>query len=373
MQPDGEVPVVQAAREARAFNFCSGPAMLPEPVLQQIQSEFLNYRGLGASVMELSHRSDTLVGLFEEAEHRLRHLLSISSDYAVLFLQGGATLQFSAVPLNLMKVSGQADYLLTGAWSEKAANEAKRFGEVSIVASDAEAGYRNVPALETWRCNPNADYLHVTPNETIHGVEFTFLPDTTVPVVADMSSTILSRPLDVSRFGLIYAGAQKNVGPVGLTLVIVRRDLLKAPELSLPSLLRYDLQAQQASMVNTPPTFSVYAANLVFQWIEAQGGVEAMGRQNQGKAQKLYAFLDNNDFYHNPVAVNARSWMNIPFVLAEERLNQTFLREAEAARLLNLKGHRSVGGMRASLYNAMPEAGVDALIDFLQDFSQRRA
>jgi len=364
MNPDGMKPV---------FNFCSGPAMLPPAVLVKAQEELRNYQGSGMSVMEMSHRSETMGQIFSNAETSLRELVGIPDDYAVLFLQGGASLQFSAVPMNLFK-KGVAGYVLTGVWSKKAAKEAKHFGEVTIVATDEVNHFTQVPALSDWKLDASYDYLHLTPNETIHGVEFSDFPDTQgVPVVADMSSTLLSRPIDVERYGLIYAGAQKNIGPAGLTLVIIRKDLLKVSnELAIPSLMRYDEQAKAASMINTPPTFSVYLAGLVFEWLKEQGGLSAMAQHNEHKAQLLYDFLDDSTFYHNPVKKADRSWMNVPFVLRDERLDAPFLKAADEHRLYNLKGHRSVGGMRASLYNAMSLAGVEALIDFLKAFEKQK-
>jgi phosphoserine aminotransferase len=366
--------VSQLQSDKTIYNFCSGPAMLPAPVMQRAQAEFQDYAGSGVSVMEMSHRSTMIGEIFATAEQNLRDLLTIPDEYAVLFLQGGASLQFSAVPLNLLREGGQADYVLTGVWSEKAFKEAGRFGSVRVAASDQENGYRQVPEADQWHLDPKANYLHITPNETIHGVEFTQWPDAgAVPVVADMSSTLLSRPIDVTKFGLIYAGAQKNIGPAGLTLVIVRRDLLGVPQREIPQLLRYDLQAAQGSMINTPPTFGVYLAGLVFEWLKAEGGVAAMAARNAQKASKLYNFLDASHFYQNPVARQSRSWMNIPFTLTDPSLDKAFLSAAEAQGLLNLAGHRSVGGMRASLYNAMPEAGVEALIAFMTDFAQQHA
>lgn len=360
------------ANEKTVYNFCSGPAMLPAPVMAKAQTEFLDYQASGISVMEMSHRSSTIVEMFASAAQGLRDLLSISDDYEVLFLQGGASLQFSMIPMNLMRADGQADFLLTGAWSEKAYKEAALYGEARVIASDADNGYRSVPPVSQWQLNPKADYVHLTPNETIHGVEFTDWPDTgAVPVVADLSSSILSYPLDVSQYGLIYAGAQKNIGPAGLTIVIIRKDLIKVPERTVPKLLRYDLQAAQASMINTPSTFSVYLAGLVFDWLKGEGGVQVMAERNACKAQLLYDFLDASDFYDNPVAVENRSRMNVPFTMKDASLEQTFLREAKAQGLLNLEGHRSVGGMRASIYNAMPEAGVIALRDFMNAFAKR--
>jgi phosphoserine aminotransferase len=321
--------------------------------------------------MEMSHRSAEIVGVAEHAEQTLRELLGISDDYAVLFLQGGASTQFGAVPLNLMTGSGKADYLNTGQWSKKAIAEAKRYGTVNVVASSEDENFSCIPEFSTWKLDVDADYLHYTPNETIGGVEFHWTPEVAVPLVVDMSSTILSRPIDVARYGVIYAGAQKNIGPAGLTLVIVRRDLLGNASKLCPSMLDWQVAADNDSMYNTPPTFAIYLAGPVFDWLKNLGGLEAMATINERKAQKLYAAIDASAFYANPVAVSDRSWMNVPFTLADDSLDKLFLMESEEAGLLNLKGHRSVGGMRASLYNAVPEAAVDALIAFMADFEAR--
>lgn len=356
----------------RAFNFCAGPAALPEAVLKQAQEEILDYQGKGLSVMEMSHRSAEMVAIAETAEQDLRDLLAIPDNYKVLFLQGGASMQFSAVPLNLLDGKSTADYVNTGQWSKKAIKEAKRYCEVNVVASDEDNNFTAVPDFSTWQINDDAAYLHYTPNETIGGVEFDFVPDVKAPLVADMSSTILSRPIDVSKFGLIYAGAQKNIGPAGITVVIVRDDLMGKASAATPTMLDYKTHADNGSMYNTPPTYSWYLAGLVFKWLKAQGGLDKMAEINAAKANKLYEFIDNSDFYANPVAINNRSWMNVPFTLADDSLDKAFLKESEAAGLLNLKGHRSVGGMRASIYNAVPMAAVDALIDFMAEFEKNR-
>lgn len=359
---------------SRIYNFCAGPASLPEEVLQQAQAEMLDWQGRGLSVMEMSHRSSEMVGIAAQAERDLRDLLGIGDDYAVLFLQGGATAQFSAIPLNLLNGKASADYLVTGQWSKKAADEAKRYGQVNVVASSKDTNFSTIPAFESWKRDPNAAYLHYTPNETIGGVEFFWTPDTgSVPLVADMSSTILSRPLEVSKFGLIYAGAQKNIGPAGLTIVIVRRDLIGKAHATTPIVMDYAVQAENDSMYNTPPTYAWYLAGLVFQWLKRQGGLTAMEAVNRRKAETLYGYIDNSGFYKNPVEVASRSLMNIPFTLPNEALDKPFLKEAEERGLMNLKGHRSVGGMRASIYNAVPEAAVTALVDFMKDFAQRNA
>jgi phosphoserine aminotransferase len=355
----------------RCYNFCAGPAALPEPVLAIARDEMLDWHGKGLSLMEMSHRSAEVVGVAEHAEATLRQLLGLSDDYAVLFLQGGASTQFSAVPLNLMGENGVADYLNTGQWSKKAIAEARRYGEVNIAASSEDTNFSTVPPQETWQLSDNASYLHYTPNETIGGVEYSFIPEVSAPLVADLSSTILSRPLDVNRFGVIYAGAQKNIGPAGLTLVIVRRELLGRAHPLCPAMLNWQTAADNDSMYNTPPTFALYLAGLVFDWLQQLGGLEAMAQINRRKAEKLYAAIDNSSFYANPVEPQSRSLMNVPFTLADDSLDKTFLAEADAAGLLNLKGHRSVGGMRASIYNAVSEEAVDALIAFMADFEQR--
>jgi len=355
----------------RAFNFCAGPAALPEAVLQQAQKDLVDWQGRGCSVMEMSHRGADFVGIAEQAEQDLRDLLNIPSNYKVLFLQGGATLQFAQVPLNLLRGKASADYVCTGVWSEKAIEEARKYGNVNVVATDVANNFRAVPDFKAWQLDPKAAYLHYTPNETIHGVEFDFIPSVDVPLVADFSSSILSEPLDVSKFGLIYAGAQKNIGPAGIVVVIVREDLLGMVKPGTPTLLDYAVAAKNGSMYNTPPTYAWYLAGLVFQWLKQQGGLTAMAELNARKARKLYHAIDLSDFYANPVALANRSRMNVPFTLADAKLDKVFLAEAEERRLLNLAGHRSVGGMRASLYNAVPEVAVDALIDFMGDFARR--
>ncbi|MFD0949599.1 3-phosphoserine/phosphohydroxythreonine transaminase [Paraperlucidibaca wandonensis] len=356
---------------SRAFNFCAGPAALPEAVLKQAQQDLVDWHGRGCSVMEMSHRGADFVSIAEQAEQDLRDLLAIPSNYKVLFLQGGASQQFAQVPMNLLAGKASADYVCTGVWSEKAIAEAKKFGGVNVVATDVANNFRAVPAFADWQLDKNAAYLHYTPNETIHGVEYDFIPQVDVPLVADYSSSILSEPLDVSKFGLIYAGAQKNIGPAGIVVVIVREDLLGHMMPGMPTMLDYAVAAKNSSMYNTPPTYSWYLSGLVFQWLKAQGGLEAMATLNARKAAKLYSTIDTSDFYANPVAIANRSRMNVPFTLADANLDKTFLKEAEALQLLNLAGHRSVGGMRASLYNAVSEAAVDALIDFMGDFERR--
>ena len=357
----------------RKFNFSAGPAMLPEAVIRQAQAELLDWRGLGISVMEISHRSPEFEAMAAQAERDLRDLMGVPEHYKVLFLHGGATHQFSMVPMNLLgRGNPDCDYINTGIWGEKAVAEARRFGQVNEIKALAHDGVFSITEPATWHLNPRAAYCHYTPNETIGGVEFGYVPEVgEVPLVADMSSTILSRPIDVEKFGLIYAGAQKNIGPSGLTLVIVREDLLEQAQPGTPSMLRYKLHADNGSLYNTPPSFGWYLAGLVFKWLKAEGGLEVIGQRNQRKAQKLYDYIDGSGYYSNPIAVPCRSWMNVPFKLKDDALNSRFLVQAEEAGLTHLAGHRSVGGMRASIYNAMPEAGVDALIDFLKDFAQR--
>lgn len=358
----------------RHFNFCAGPAALPTPVLERAREEMLDYQGRGLSVMEMSHRSSEFVAIAAQAEADLRELLALPDNYKVLFLQGGASLQFSMVPLNLLGKGGSANFLYTGIWGKKALAEAKQLGfSVHTAGTSEGSGHREVPGQADISLSSDAAYLHYTANETIGGLEFDYIPAVDVPLVCDYSSSILAEPLDVSRFGVIYAGAQKNIGPAGLTLVLVRDDLLDQRCERMPSLFDYQAMADAGSMVNTPPTYAWYLAGLVFKWLKHDiGGLEQMAAINTRKAAKLYAAIDASDFYSNPIAVRNRSRMNVPFVLADERLDKPFLAEAEAAGLLNLKGHRSVGGMRASLYNAVPEAAVDALVAFMTDFEQRR-
>ena len=360
---------------SRAYNFSAGPAALPESVLQRAQAELLEWNGQSASVMEISHRDKAFVALTERIEADLRRLLDVPDDYAVLFLQGGATQQFALIPQNFAAADATADYLLTGHWGQKAVAEAKPYVTVNIAASDETNKFTTLPDRSTWQLTPNAAYLHVTPNETIHGVEFSEkdLPDVgDVPVIADVSSTLLSRPLDVHRYGALYAGTQKNIGASGLTLVIVRNDLLARQPRPLAKILTYAAHAKEHSLLNTPPTFAWYLTGLVLQWIDGEGGLVAIGARNQRKAAALYAAIDGSDnFYTNPVDPRYRSWMNVPFVLHDATLDAAFLAESHAAGLLALKGHKAVGGMRASLYNAVSEEGVQALIDFMRDFARR--
>ncbi len=356
---------------SRVYNFSAGPAMLPEAVLKQAQQEMLDWQGTGMSVMEMSHRGKEYMSIAEKAKQDFIDVMSIPESHDILFLQGGASSQFAMVPLNLLGGKTTADYVNTGAWSKKAIAEAKRFCDVNVVASSEEQKFSTAPAQDSWNLSTDAAYLHYTPNETIGGVEFPFVPDVNVPLVADMSSTILSRPIDVSKFGVIYAGAQKNIGPAGLTIVIVQKGLIGQAANNTPSMFDYAVHAKTDSMNNTPPTYAWYLAGLVFAWIKERGGLEKMAEVNERKAAKLYAAIDGSGFYANPVDVPCRSWMNVPFTLADAELDAKFLEEAKKENLITLKGHRSVGGMRASIYNAMPEAGVDALIAFMQDFEKR--
>lgn len=355
----------------RAYNFCAGPAALPTAVLERAQAELLDWQGKGLSVMEMSHRSDEYVAIAEKAEQDLRDLLNVPSNYKVLFLQGGASQQFASIPLNLLPESGVADYIETGIWSKKAIEEARRFGAINVAASAKPYDYFALPGQNEWKLSKNAAYVHYCSNETIGGLQFDWVPETgDTPLVVDMSSDILSRPIDVSQFGLIYAGAQKNIGPSGLVVVIVREDLLGKARAACPTMLDYKVAADNGSMYNTPATFSWYLSGLVFEWIKTQGGVEEMERRNRAKQALLYGAIDSSDFYSNPVAHNARSWMNVPFRLADEKLDKAFLIGAEARGLLNLKGHRSVGGMRASIYNAVEMDAVQALVAYMAEFEK---
>jgi len=359
----------------RVFNFAAGPATLPLEVLEQAQSEMTNWKSSGMSVMEVSHRSKAFIAVAQEAEADLRELLNVPANYKVLFLQGGATGMFSAIPMNLATADSTVDYVNTGAWSKKAIGEAKRFCKVvNVSADEAASNYSTVPAQGALKLSPNAAYFHYTPNETIGGVEFDYVPQVgNVPLVADFSSTILSRPIDVSKFGLIYAGAQKNIGPSGIVVVIVREDLIGKARPGTPSVWDFKAMADEGSMLNTPPTFGWYFAGLVFKWLKKQGGLAAMEERNRTKAHKLYDFIEASGFYKSPVAKNARSWMNVPFTLAKPDLDKAFCDEAKKSGLVNLEGHRSVGGMRASIYNAMPPEGIDALIKFMKEFQAKNA
>jgi phosphoserine aminotransferase len=355
----------------RAFNFSPGPAVLPLEVLEKARDELLDWGGSGMSVMEVSHRSKSFVEVATRAEFDLRSLMSIPTNYKVLFMQGGASAQFSLVPMNLSPPNSTVDYINTGHWSQRGITEAARYCTVHV-AGDAGGNYNRVPPQTELRFSGRAAYVHYTPNETISGVEFNYVPETGgVPLVADMSSSILSRPIDVTKFGMIYAGAQKNIGPSGLTVVIVREDLLGHARADTPHVFDFKAIADNQSMLNTPPTFAWYMAGLVLNWLKAAGGVTEMGRRNQAKAAMLYACIDASRLYKNAVAADARSWMNVTFTLRDPALDSEFLAAAAAAGLKGLKGHRIVGGMRASLYNAMPLEGVQALVAFMHDFARR--
>ena len=356
---------------SRAHNFSAGPAALPLDVLNIIRKDLPNWQGTGMSVMEVSHRGKEFIELAARAETNLRALLSIPDDYSVLFPQGGATLQFAMAPLNLAGPGDTVDFVQTGSWGKKAAGEAAKFCKVNLAADSSDKNFTYIPDEASWQRSDDAAYLHYTPNETIGGVEFHFVPAGDTLLVADMSSTILSRPIDVSRFGVIYAGAQKNIGPAGITVVIVRKDLLGRARKELPHLMTWQAYAESDSMTNTPPTFAWYVADLVFQYLIRKGGLEAMAEVNRRKAKKLYATIDASTFFSNPVSEDCRSWMNVPFILADASLDKMFLENATSAGFIGLKGHRSVGGMRASIYNAVSEESVDALIEFMVEFERQ--
>jgi phosphoserine aminotransferase len=363
---------------SRVWNFSAGPAVLPEAVLSQAAEEMLDWHGSGMGVMEMSHRGKEFTAIAAQAEADLRELLAVPANYRILFMQGGAIAENAIIPMNLMGDRRVADYVVTGSWSQKSQKEARKYAEVNIAASSEASGFTTVPAMDAWRISPDPAYVFTCTNETIGGVEYPFEPDLArlgrgeVPVVADMSSHILSRAIDVSKYGVIFGGAQKNIGPAGLTIVIVRDDLLGHAMPHCPTAFDFKTVADNGSMYNTPPTYSIYIAGLVFQWLKHQGGVAAIEAQNVAKAKLLYDFLDGSDFYENRVDRACRSRMNVPFFLRDEALNDAFLAESKAAGLVQLKGHKSVGGMRASIYNAMPLAGVQALVDFLRDFAARR-
>lgn len=353
------------------FNFSAGPAVLPKEVLAQARDEMMDWHDSGMSVMEMSHRGKEFMSIAAEAEADLRELMNIPSNYKVLLLQGGAHSQFSMVPMNLLRGKTSADYLDTGIWSKKAIDEAARYCDVNIVASSKDKNYTYAPVQDTWKLNKDAAYVHFTSNETIGGVEMFWTPKTgDVPLVCDMSSHILSRPIDVSQYGIIYAGAQKNIGPAGLTIVIVRDDLIGTTIAGTPTMFDYKVHADNDSMYNTPATYGIYMAGLVFKWLKAKGGLAAMEKINIAKSALLYDYLDASDFYHSPIAVENRSRMNIPFTLKDASLDEAFLKQAQKNGLLQLKGHKLVGGMRASIYNAMPIEGVQALISFMKQFEQ---
>lgn len=356
----------------RIFNFSAGPAALPLAVLEQARDELVNWHGCGISVMEMSHRGKEYMGIHAEAEADLRELMGIPANYKVLFMQGGAAAEFAIVPMNLYGDKTSADYINTGEWSKKAIKEAKKYGNVNVAASSEDKSFTYAPAQSTWKLDPNAAYVHYTANETIGGVEFFWTPETgNVPLVCDMSSNVLSRPIDVSKFGLIYFGAQKNVGPAGLTIVIVREDLLGKAQKCTPTVFDFKTQAENDSMYNTPPTYAIYMAGLVFKWLKAKGGLVEMEKINRAKANLLYDVLDSSSFFQSPVARENRSLMNIPFTLKDASLDEEFLKAAKARGLVQLKGHRSVGGMRASIYNAMPIEGVQALVELMKDFEKQ--
>jgi phosphoserine aminotransferase len=353
----------------RVFNFSAGPAALPEPVLRQAADEMLDWHGSGMSVMEMSHRGKEFIAIHAEAESLLRKLLGVPANYKVLFMQGGAIGENAIVPMNMLRGKAGADYIDTGEWSKKSIKEAQKYCTVNVAASAKGSGYTRIPPRESWRLDPNAAYVHICANETIGGVEYHWTPDVGgVPLVADMSSNILSRPIDVSKYALIYGGAQKNIGPAGLTIVIVRDDLIGQAHPLTPSAFDYKQQADNDSMLNTPPTYAIYIAGLVFRWIEMQGGLAAMEAHNRKKAAVLYDYLDQSKFFTSPVAREDRSLMNVPFKLRDESLDEAFLKGAQARGMVQLKGHRSVGGMRASIYNAMPIDGVRALVVYMKEF-----
>ncbi|WP_163539949.1 3-phosphoserine/phosphohydroxythreonine transaminase [Gracilibacillus sp. YIM 98692] len=355
----------------RVYNFSAGPSMLPLPVLEKAQKELPDYRDSGMSVMELSHRSGLFTDIITEAESLLRDLMQIPDQYKVLFLQGGASQQFAMVPMNLLVNSGKAEYVNTGSWSKKAIKEAKKFGDINVIASSEDENFTYIPKITQDMIDPEADYVHITTNNTIEGTTFRNIPDTgDVPLVADMSSNILSEEIDVSKFGIIYAGAQKNIGPAGLTVVIVREDLIGKAKETCPTMLNYQTHSESGSLHNTPPTFAIYMAKLVFEWLNELGGLKEMQKRNEKKAQMLYDFIAKSDFYASPVKEDSRSIMNIPFVIPDYDVDAAFVKAAQEEGLETLKGHRSVGGMRASIYNAMPVEGVEALVSFMEKFEK---
>lgn len=353
----------------RVYNFSAGPSVLPLPVLERVRDDLLNYQGSGQSVMEMSHRSDSFKKIIEDAERNLRDLMNIPDNYKVLFLQGGGTLQFSMIPLNLLRSSNKADYAVTGTWAKKAYKEACRFGDIKVLASSEEDTFTWIPKFGKADIRPDADYVYITTNNTIYGTAYNYVPDTgDIPLVADMSSNILSEPVDVSKFGIIWAGAQKNVGPAGVTIAIVREDLIGFAGESVPAYLDYKIHADNGSMYNTPPCFAIYVAGEVFKHIKETGGLEAMQKRNREKADMLYDYIDSSKLYKSPVVTEDRSMMNVVFVTGDAALDKKFVAEAKEAGLVNLSGHRSIGGMRASIYNAMPIEGVEALIEFMKKF-----
>ena len=356
----------------RVFNFSAGPSMLPEEVLKTAAAEMLDYHGSGMSVMEMSHRSAVYQSIFDQTEADLRTLMKIPQNYKVLFLQGGASTQFSAVPLNLLYQSNKADYVITGSFSKKAYEEALKFGDIRIAASSKDKNFTYIPFVSYSDFRPDADYVHICFNNTIFGTKFPYIPETgSIPLVADMSSCILSEPIDVTKFGVIYAGAQKNMAPAGVTVVVIREDLIGHAKPQTPVMLDYKIQAENGSMYNTPPCYSIYIAGLVYQWLLKLGGLEEMKKRNEKKAKILYDYLDSSALFQCPTSPDCRSLMNVPFVTGSEELDKKFCKEATENGLMNLKGHRSVGGMRASIYNAMPQAGVEKLVEFMQEFEQK--
>lgn len=358
---------------ARVYNFSAGPSQLPEAVLEKASKELVEYASSGQSVMEMSHRSREYGEIIAHCEALLRELMEIPDNYKVLFLQGGASLQFSMVPLNIM-TKGKADYVLTGVWAKKAAKEAKKVGKVNIVASSEDKTFSYIPKIEKDKCDPDADYFYICYNNTIYGTVYPDVPDVgNVPLVADVSSCFLSRPMDVSKFGILFAGAQKNFGPAGVTVVIIREDLIGHAKEGIPTMLDYKTHADEGSMFNTPPTYTIYVCGLVLEWLKANGGLEAMYETNKRKAKILYDYLDSSSFFRATVEPASRSLMNVPFVIGNEELEKKFIKEASAAGFINLKGHRSVGGMRASIYNAMPVEGVEKLVAFMQEFEKKNS
>jgi len=357
----------------RKFNFGAGPATMPDVVLEEVQRELLDWKGMGLSVMEISHRSPEFIEIADKAESDFRDLLGITDNYAVLFLHGGATLQNAMIPLNLSSEGGTADYVNTGHWAKRSISEAKKYTDVNIAASSEDKNFTYFPKQSSWSLSENTAYVHITPNETIGGLRLKGIEDSEVPVIADYSSGILSEVIDVNKFSLIYGGAQKNIGPAGLGFAIIKKDLLGKAQSITPTMLNYSEMHKGGSMYNTPPTFAWYVAGKIFEWLKSMGGVSEMEKLNNKKAKKLYSFIDQSDFYENKINKEDRSIMNIPFQLNDEDLNSQFLEESRDAGLLALKGHRSVGGMRASIYNAMPEEGVDALVDFMETFEKERS
>ena len=359
---------------SRVYNFSAGPSMLPLEVLEQAAAEMLDYQGSGQSVMEMSHRSKVFDKIIKDAEALLRELMHIPENYKVLFLQGGASTQFAAIPLNFMNKNGKADYVLTGQWAKKAFQEAQKYGDVKAVASSADKTFTYIPKIDKAACRPDADYFYICMNNTIYGTLYHEIPDTgNVPLIADISSCFLSEPIDVSKFAMLYGGAQKNVAPAGLTICIIREDMLGNARDITPTMLDYKVHAEKDSLYNTPPCYTIYICKLVLEWIKKNGGLEAMRDRNVKKAKLLYDFLDQSKLFKGTVVPEDRSLMNVPFVTDSDELNAKFVKEAEAAGLINLKGHRTVGGMRASIYNAMPYEGVEALVQFMADFEKANA